>query len=166
MEYENTSPAPRDEWGALPDIPKPEPLKPGEYCYRVTKLTKGRWAEGTKVAGIARADLDLRVWNAEGAAGECRATLTLSRDFAWKAREFWKSAGENVVDGQDFIPDWDSAVGRVGRCRVSLREYVSRKDGQKHSVPDVDAWLAPGGELPPEPGSEYQQAIDEGDVPF
>ena len=170
MEYENTvSAAPvNDPWGAIADVPPPKPLEAGEYCFRVVKMTKGIWAQTTKLAGSARADLELRLWNADGTTGECRATLTLHPSFAWKVRSFWKCVGENVVDGQPFLPDWDSIVGRVGRCKVSLREYTSTRDNQKHQAPDVEAWLAPDPDKPlaPEPGGEFDQAVANGDVPF
>lgn len=140
-------------------------LPPGEYWYRVDEREFGTWSSG-KLAGMPVCKIDLTLWNADGRKGTAKANLTNCTDFAWKIRQFWTSAGENVPENEAYLPPWNEIVGRIGRCKVENRQFQGR-NGETLVSNDVKEFLPPDGQAAPAvPGEEGANYGEGDDIPF
>ncbi len=129
---------------AIPDAPPIVIIPPGTYYFRVVAAKRSEWAlTVNKIGGCKYMDLTLQIQDQAGEIlGEVNDKLTLHPIMLWKIRQFWTSVGEQVVDGQPFVPPWGRITGAGGWCKIKTRTYTN-KHGEEREANDVEEYLAP-----------------------
>lgn len=118
------------DWDApIPDMPPQTTIPEGEYFFRVTGAKRGEWGlTVNKVGGSKYMDLTLEIFDDGGnSLGDVNDKLTLHPSFVWKIRDFWRSVGCEVIEGQPFQAPWGRIFGQQGRCKLSIREWQNKK---------------------------------------
>lgn len=113
-----------------------EVLPEGDYVFSVTKFERGSFPGSAKLPKCNKAVLTLDVQG-----HDIRAELILHTKLEWKIASFFRCIGLKKK-GEKLSMDWNKVQGREGRAHITIREYTGR-DGQKHEVNDVGAWLDP-----------------------
>lgn len=110
-------------------------LKPGEYEFTVTGLSRERYEGSDKLPPCPKAVITCSINSAQGSV-EIRNNLFLTTKTEGLLSAFFTSIGQKK-HGEPLRMDWTKVVGAKGRCKVSNREY----NGNTYN--DIERFLPP-----------------------
>lgn len=119
-------------------------LPDGEYPFTVTALERGYY-EGNPEKGkkpCLKAMLMIEVDGGEHGTAYVKENIFVKPENAWKIKQFFVSIGLVREDAERFIPQWNSIVGCVGRCRTRKHQFKA-KNGDMVDTNDIKKFLPP-----------------------
>ena len=117
-------------------------LPEGEYEFTVTKCERGYFPGSKKMAACEKFSIELRVETDDGVA-VIKDTLFLLNQ--WTNRIYFylvttgiKRVGEQLIlEPEDFL----KTIGRTGKAKIVIDEFLSRRDGQRKKINKVAFYL-------------------------
>ena len=121
-----------------------ELLEPGEYTFTLQKYSKEFFHStrpDSKIKdGTPMVKLEFIVTDGEHS-NYVYNTLFLRKDFEWKISSFFLSVGLKKHN-EPLRIDFDSAIGKKGRCKITKRSYT-KQTGETVESNDIASFLEP-----------------------
>jgi len=109
-------------------------LPEGDYLFRITDVTRGRFPGSKKLPACNKAEITAVV-REEGAEVSVKFDLILYRTLEWKLSAFFRCIGQKQ-QGKSVTMDWKKVPGAKGKFHLRPRTYQGA-DGREHTVNEV-----------------------------
>lgn len=116
-----------------------EPLPEGDYAFTVGKIERARSKGEGKLPPCNMAKVTLAVHGTDRDR-DITVNLVLHSSLEWKLSQFFLSIGLKK-HGEPLRMNWTAAMGKEGKCHVSVRTY-KRKDGGEGKSNDITNFYA------------------------
>lgn len=110
-------------------------LPAGDYDFEITKFERGRHDGSEKLPPCNKAIVTFRIVTNEGEAF-INNNFFLHTKTEGFLSAFFTSIGQKKK-GEKLRMNWNAVVGAKGRCKVGIRTYVSKQDGQEYQNNEI-----------------------------
>lgn len=110
-------------------------LKPGDYNFEITKFERARHEGSANLPPCNKAIVTLKIETDEGDAF-INNNLFLHTKTEGFLSAFFISIGQKKK-GEKLKMDWNEVVGAKGKCKVSVRKWISKQDGQEYQNNEI-----------------------------
>lgn len=128
----------------------------GDYPFVVTALDRARHNGSEKLPPCWKAIVSLKFTDENGQTATVKHNLFLHSKCEGLLCSFFTAIGQRK-HGEALRMDWGKVIGSRGKARLTVREYVSQKDGQTYKCNDVNKFLEPDAATPVVPPAQPVQ---------
>lgn len=138
-------------------------LPEGDYDFEVISMERGRSKGSEKLPPCNMAIVTLRVTDGRGVT-TIKENLILHTSIEWKLSQFFISIGLKK-HGEPLRMQWNSVVGKKGRCKVTVESYTDKYGETKkiNRVAKYYDYISPAPVQTQATATTYQQGFIPGD---
>lgn len=110
-------------------------LPEGDYDFTITKFERKRFAGSAKMSACPQASLTIKLFNkANPSVDETTVNHNLFLNLKCEGIlcAFFTAIGDRK-HGEKLKPNWNAIIGKGGRCKVNVREWVGSDGSPKKS---------------------------------
>lgn len=116
-------------------------LEPGEYEFWVDSFERARYSGSSKLPPCNQAVVMIKIMSEDGQECTIKHNLFLHSKCEGLLCSFFTSIGMRK-HGEPLKMNWPAIVGKYGRCKVGIREYID-KNGETRKANQIDRFLEP-----------------------